>query len=110
MDTIELLLPKTMLVKIYKCLSGIWATYLANLFGYGRAPTRSKGKNLQVPQVDSTLYGLQSIRFHGTELWAALPLCCKTANTLAKFKSGLKSFSGIKCKCQACKFITDMSI
>ena len=41
---------------------------------------------------------------------AALTLSCKTANTLAGFKSGLKSFSGIKCKCQACKFIASTSI
>ncbi len=110
MDTIELLLQKTMLVEIYKCLNGIGATYLANLFGYGRASTRSKGKNLQVPRVDSTLYGLHSIRYHGTQLWAALPLPCKTADSLASFKSGLKSFSGIKCKCRACKFIANNSI
>ncbi len=110
MDTIELLLQKTMLVEIYKCLNGIGATYLANLFGYGRASTRSKGKNLQVPRVDSTLYGLHSIRYHGTQLWAALPLSCKTADSLASFKSGLKSFSGIKCKCRACKFIANNSI
>ena len=104
MDTIELLLQKTMLVEIYKCLNGIGASYLANLFEYQDAPTRSNGKNLQVPRVDSTFYGLHSIRFHGTKLWAALPTSCKTAPTLASFKSGLKSFQGVKCKCKACKF------
>ena len=108
MDTIELLLQKTMLVEIFKCLNGIGASYLANLFEYGGVSTRSKGKNLRVPGVDSTLYGLHSIRFHGTKLWAALPTPCKIATTLASFKSGLKSFSGIKCKCKACKFIKSM--
>ncbi len=110
MDSIELLLQKTMLVEIYKCLNGIGAAYLADLFEYGRASTRSKGKNLQVPRVDSALYGLRSIRYHGTILWAALPNKCKLAESLEDFKSGLKSFTGIKCKCRACKFLNSSSI
>ena len=110
MDSIELLLQKTMLVEIYKCLNGIGAAYLADLFRYGRASTRSKGKNLQVPRVDSALYGLHSIRYHGTLLWAALPNKCKSAESLEDFKLGLKSFTGIKCKCRACKFINSTSI
>ncbi len=109
MDSIELLLQKTMLVEIYKCLNGIGAAYLADLFEYGRATTRSKGMNLQVPRVDSALYGLHSIRYHGTKLWAALPNFCKTAESLDDFKSGLKDFKGIKCKCRACKFTNSVS-
>ena len=42
----------------------IGAAYLADLFEYGRALTRSSGKN---PRVDSSLYGLHSIsiQYHG---------------------------------------------
>ena len=109
MDSIELLLQKTMLVEIYKCLNAISAAYLADLFEYGRAPTRSKGKDLIVPRVDSSLYGLHSIRYHGTKLWAALPPKCKLSENLADFKAGLKSFIGIKCKCRACKFTNSVS-
>ncbi len=109
MDSIELLLQKTMLVEIYKCLNGIGAAYLADLFEYGRAPTRSMGKNLTVPRVDSALYGLHSIRNHGTKLWAALPNECKSAQNLVEFKTGLKKFVGIKCKCRACKFTNSVS-
>ena len=110
MDSIELLLQKTMLVEIYKCLYGIGAVYLADLFEYGQAPTRSMGKNLKVPRVDSALYGLHSIRYHGTKLWAALPTVCKSAKNIAAFKTGLKEFSGIKCKCRACKFTNSFSV
>ncbi len=59
------------------------------------------GKDLQVPRVYSTLCELHSIQYHGTELRAAMPDICKMANMLENFKSGLKSFYGIKCKCQA---------
>ncbi len=109
MDTIELLLQKTMLIEIYKCLNGIGAAYLADLFRYGGSSTRSNGKNLQVPRIDSVLYGNHSIRFHGTKLWVAMPESCKTATSLVNFKTGLKSFSGIQCKCWACKFTNNVS-
>ncbi len=110
MDSIELLLQKTMLVEIYKCLNGIGAAYLADLFEYGQVPTRSMGKDLKVPRVDSALYGLHSIRYHGTKLWAAMPAQCKSAQDLAEFKTGLQKFSGIKCKCRACKVKISLSV
>ena len=110
MDSIVLLLQKTMLVEICKCLNGIGAAYLADLFEYGQAPTRSMGKDLKVPRVDSALYGLHSIRYHGTKLWAALPTECKLAQDLAEFKTGLKKFTGINCKCRACKFTNSLSV
>ncbi len=90
------------------CLNGIGAAYLADLFRYGGSSTRSNGKNLQVPRIDSVLYGNHSIRFHGTKIWAAMPDSCKSATSLVNFKAGLKSFTGIQCKCRACKFTNNV--
>ena len=101
MCTIELLLQKTMLVEIFKSVHGIGASYLADLFKFGKSNTR--GVNLIIPRVDSTLYGLHSIRYHGTKLWAALDNQSKTSKDLTDFKTSLKTFKGIKCKCKACK-------
>ncbi len=41
-------------------------------------------------------------------LWAAMPESCKTATSLVNFKTGLKSFTGIQCKCRACKFTNNV--
>ncbi len=103
MCTIDLLVQKTMLVEIFKCVHGIGAEYLANLFSVNKNSTRSDGINLTVPRVDSTTYGLHSIRYHGTKLWASLPSHVKSASDLATFKAGLVGFQGIKCKCNLCK-------
>ena len=40
-----------------------------------------KSHGLIAPSIDS-------IRYHGTELWAAMPDICKTADTLENFKAG----------------------
>ena len=87
MCTIDLLVQKTMLIEIFKSVHGIGAEYLANLFTVNTNNTRSDGINLVVPRVDSTTYGLHSIRYYGTQLWASLP----------------SHFKGITCKCNACK-------
>ena len=91
MCSIELLVQKTIVVEIFKSLHGIGATYLSDLFSFGKICTRSNSKDLVVPRVDSTLYGLHSIRFHGTKLWAALPEKAKSATDLASFKGSLGS-------------------
>ncbi len=103
MCSIDLLVQKTIVVEIYKSLHGIGATYLSDLFSFGKICTRSNSKNLVVPRVDSTLYGLHSIRYHGTKLWAALPENAKSATDLASFKGSLETFKGITCKCSYCK-------
>ncbi len=103
MSTIDLLAQKTMLVEIFKSLHGIGAEYLADLFTINQNNTRSEGINLTVPRVDSTTYGLHSIRYHGTILWASLPSEVKSTKDLTVFKAGLAGFRGIKCKCKACK-------
>ncbi len=102
MCTIELLLQKIMLVEIFKCVHGIGASYPADFFSFGKTITRDE--NLVVPRVNSTLYGLHSIRYHGTKLWAALDNQSKSNKDLADFKVSLMSFKGIKCKCNYCKY------
>ncbi len=64
MCSIDILVQKTILVKIFKSLHGIGATYLSDLFSLGKISTRANSSNLVVPRVDSTLYGLHSIRYH----------------------------------------------
>ena len=103
MCSIDLLVQKTILVEIFKSLNGIGATYLSDLFSFGKINTRANGKNLVVPRVDSTYYGLHSIRYHGTKLWAALPENAKLCTDLAVFKGHLGTFTGIACTCSMCR-------
>ncbi len=69
---------------------------MSDLFSFGKICTRSNSKDLVVPRVDSTFYGLHSIRYHGTKLWAALPEKAKSATDLASFKGSLKTFKGTR--------------
>ena len=104
MQSIDLLIQKTILVEIFKCLHGIGAAYLANLFSFGKNSTRSNSRDLIVPRVLSSTYGIHSLRYHGTKLWANLPSSAKSAKDIDTFKVELGKFKGITCKCKQCKF------
>ena len=108
MQSIKLFIQKTILIEICKCLNNIGAAYLAKLFTLGKNNTRSNSVDLFVPRVNQTTYGLHSLRYHGTQLWANLPQIAKQAEDLDSFKSALKDFKGIKCKCNACKFYPEL--
>ncbi len=108
MQSIKRFIQKTILIEIYKCLNNIGAAYLAKLFTLGKNNARSNSVDLFVPQVNQTTYGLHSLRYHGTQLWANLPQIAKQAEDLDSFKSALKDFNGIKCKCNMCKFYPEL--
>ncbi len=104
LQSIDLLIQKTILVEIFKSLHNIGAAYLANLFTFGKNSTRSNNMDLFVPRVKSSTYGLHSLRYHGTYLWSFLPVGAKKATTLDEFKSALQDFKGVTCKCKLCRF------
>ncbi len=103
MQSIELLIQKTILVEIFKSIHNIGATYLSNLFRLGKNSTRSNQVDLFVPRVHTKFYGLHSLRYHGTQLWLHLLQQAKITKDLEEFKKCLKFFKGVPCKCAMCK-------
>ncbi len=101
MDSINLLVQKAIVTDIYKAVSNIGATYLREFF---ELRPNSRRMDLIVPRVDSTTYGLKSLRFHGAKLWSNLPIEAKSADNIDDFKTALVNFKGIECKCAMCKF------
>ncbi len=103
MQSIELLIQKTILIEIFKALHNIGAAYLANLFKFSNNSTRSNQMDLAVPRVNQTTYGLHSLHYHGTQLWESLPREAKSTSDLEEFKKCLVFFKGVPCKCKMCK-------
>ncbi len=62
----DLIIQKTILVEIFKSLHKFGASYLANLFTFGKNNTWSNNVDLFAPLIKSSTYGLHSISYHGT--------------------------------------------
>ncbi|CAM1319461.1 Uncharacterised protein at_DN0340 [Pycnogonum litorale] len=55
-----------------------------------------------IPQVQSTRYGLRSLRYEGTRLWNSLPQCIREETNFNQFRSLLSSSCEGSCECSAC--------
>ena len=60
-------------------------------------------QNLSVPRVNTTTYGLRSIRYEGARLWNKLPENLKTADSILDFRSMINTWNGPTCGCNVCK-------
>ena len=62
---------------------------------------RDKNRAVQ-PKVNSTAFGLKSLKYSGSLLWNQLPTDLKRCLDITSFKSLLKSWEGPNCKCGVC--------
>ena len=81
------------LLLTYKCLHGMGPTYLQELLKEYKPVRnlRSSGQLRLITSITSTQYGQRSFSVAASELWNDLPLHVKNSQTLAQFKSSLKT-------------------
>ena len=78
------------LLLTYKCLNGKGPIYLQELLKEYK-PVRNLRSSAQLTSITSTQYGQRSFSAAASELWNDLPLHVKNSQTLAQFKSSLKT-------------------
>ena len=93
---------------VYRCLNKIGPAYLYDLFevkevGYNLRGAH-KEKNITQPKVNTTKFGLNSLKYSGSVIWNKLPPDLKSCVDEKSFKTLLKSWSGPSCFCGACVF------
>ena len=53
--------------------------------------------------VTTVNYGIESIRYWGSKTWESIPAYVKEADTIERFKSGIKKWKPECCPCRLCK-------
>ena len=81
------------LLIVYKSLNNLSPRYLQGLFNYYNPPRtlRSSSRKLLVVRRTRTRYGARALANCGPKMWNQLPMNIRTADTLAQFKSLLKT-------------------
>ena len=88
---------------VYKCTESIGPTVVHDLFDSKNIPYNLCDDNKTVqPKVNTTTFGLNSLKYSGSLLWNRLPPDLKSSITLSSFKTLLKSWEGPTCKCGVC--------
>ena len=60
------------------------------------------GSKLVLPQIKSSRFGINSLRFRGSLLWNNLPMSVTNCESLNEFKLELKNLGNIHCTCLVC--------
>ena len=92
-------------IETFKSVTGINPDYLSKIYltkTNNRLTRQSDGHDLVIPRVNTTHFGLNSIRYLSAVIWNNLPKLFKKADTLSKFKTYIVKWDGLKCKCPKC--------
>ena len=59
--------------------------------------------NLNIPNYNQVTFGKESLRIFGPKIWNSLPYHIKSSTNLETFKTVIKNWDGVNCKCVICK-------
>ena len=59
--------------------------------------------NLNIPNYNQVTFGKKSLRIFGPKIWNSLPYHIKSSKNLETFKTVIKNWGGVNCKCVICK-------
>ena len=86
-----------------KCVNEIGPSSVHDLFSTKELPYHLRDPSkIEQPKVDTTTFGLNSLKYLGSNLWNKLPANLKDEVDVKVFKNLLKTWKGPLCKCGIC--------
>ena len=94
-------------IEMFKVIKGVSSEIMNNIFiqrnTLNVANTRSMHSNpFLIPRVNTVHYGHDSLRYFGPKIWGIIPEEIKSCESVAKFKSAIKSWIPDQCPCRLC--------
>ena len=99
-----------LMIEIFKTKNNLNPTFMKDIFVVKNSYYSLRNPNhFQLPNVRTTIYGIENIQFRGCSLWSSLPNSMKNSESLQEFKRRIKHWDEISCNCRLCKvFIKDI--
>ena len=57
-------------------------------------------RDFNLTRVRSVMYGSETVRYKGPQLWCTLPVSLRHSTNLIEFKTKIKAWKGNECQCQ----------
>ena len=95
---------ETLLKEVYKTKHSLNPSYMQDVFRF----RNSAAYSIRVPRdldrfrVRTTRHGLQTASYIGAQLWDALPITVRDAETLPVFSSRVREMQNLNCRCRLC--------
>lgn len=104
MPTLQLSRLHNIAIEVFKAYNKMSPEYINALFSKPTHNYSLRSKNtLYQTNKNSTKGGLHSFQHIGTQIWNSLPNECRTTTDYKTFKTLLKTWTGLECKCNFCK-------
>ena len=103
--TIHINMIRNLALEVYKTLNKLNPPFMQNLFEEKHTKYDLRGiKSLDIPKVNTTKYGIQSLKYLGPKIWNSLPDEVKLAPSANHFKTLTKTwFLENVCCCSFCQ-------
>ena len=93
-------------VEIYKTINNLNPSFMKQIFELRETNRNVREKyrlNLNIPNYNQVTFGKKSLRILGPKIWNSLPYHIKSSKNLESFKTVIKNWDGVNCKCVTCK-------
>ena len=57
----------------------------------------------EIPKIKTVIFGSDTVRYRGPQLWLSLPQDIKNAKSIQEFKSKIKNWKFDQCSCKICR-------
>ena len=92
--------------EIYKTINNLNPSFMEQIFELRETNRNVREKyrlNLNIPNYNQVTFGKKSLRIFGPKIWNSLPYHIKSSKNLETFKTVIKNWDGVNCKCVICK-------
>ena len=105
-STMNVKRPRSLCVEIYKTINNLNLSFMKQIFELRETNRNVREKyrlNLNIPNYNQVTFGKKSLRILGPKIWNSLPYHIKSSKNLETFKTVIKNWDGVNCKCVICK-------
>ena len=92
-------------VEIYKTINNLNPSFMRQIFELRETNRNVREKyrlNSNIPSYNQVTFGKKSLRIFGPKIWNSLPYHIKSSKNFETFKTVIKNWDGVYCRCVVC--------
>ena len=92
---------QVLMIEMFKTKHGLNPPFMKEIFcPQTNQYSLRNDRDFNLPRVRSVMYGSETVRYRGPQLWCTLPVSIRHSTNLIEFKTKIKAWKGNECQCQ----------
>ena len=95
---------QTLMTEMFKTHQNINPNFMKEIFKERENMYSLRNNNeFEIPKIKTVIFGSDTVRYRGPQLWLSLPQDTKNADSIQEFKSKIKNWNCDQCSCKICR-------